>query len=99
MKFRFCYTNEDASIDSLFIADLFITAPEPVITDGPADNWYPGAPLEYEINNIYHSNDLIHPILDENLLDALSKEIERKYDSICEEWKKEEKECFDEDFD
>ena len=99
MKFKFCYTSEDGAIDNEFIADLFINPGEDAVTDGPADNWYPGAPLEYDILNIYYSPDLSHPILDENLLDILSKELEKNYDSICKEYEKDgEKDFFDEDF-
>lgn len=85
MKFKFYYTN-DAEIDDCFVADLSITPAEKAVTDGPADGWYPGAPLEYEINEIFYSHDLIHSIKDKNLLDTLSREIEKKYKEICDKY-------------
>jgi hypothetical protein len=91
MKYKFYFTDESKNVDNVFVAILDIIPEEKAIIDGPADNWYPGAPAQVEIEDIYIADKSDFQISNE-LFILLSKKIDNSYDDIIFQYKKEIKE-------
>jgi len=93
MEYKFCFTDESKNIDDIFVATLGVIPEEKAILDGPADNWYPGAPAQIEIEDIYFADKPASRISKE-LYILLAKKIDDCYDDILfqhKELKKENK--------